>query len=41
METEKPNPNIGIFGMSWSFDSNFLATKNGIKIFFYFIKKIP
>lgn len=29
IETDKPNPSIGISDMSWSFDSNFLATKNG------------
>jgi hypothetical protein len=28
--TDKPNPPIGISEMCWSFDSNFLATKNGI-----------
>lgn len=32
---DKANPMIGVSEMSWSFDSNFLATKNGKK-FFYF-----
>lgn len=27
---DKPNPSIGVSEISWSFDSNFLATKNGI-----------
>ncbi len=27
---DKPNPMIGVSEMSWSFDSNFLATRNGI-----------
>ena len=26
---DKPFPNVGISDMSWSYDSNFLATKNG------------
>ncbi len=26
---DKPNPALGVGEMSWSFDSNFLATKNG------------
>jgi hypothetical protein len=26
---DKPYPNVGISDLSWSFDSNFLATLNG------------
>lgn len=29
-EMTKPNPQLGIGMMAWSFDSNFLATRNGI-----------
>ena len=33
IDYEKSDNPIGISQMSWSFDSNFLATKNGKKIF--------
>ena len=28
-EMGKPNPQVGLGMMAWSFDSNFLATRNG------------
>ena len=28
-EMSKPNPQVGIGIMAWSYDSNFLATRNG------------
>lgn len=41
IDPEKPNPPVGVSEISWSFDSNFLATKNGkkykIKTFIFFI----
>lgn len=36
IDMEKPNPPLGISNLSWSFDSNFLATKNGVILYYKF-----